>query len=41
MTSSQPCNAQAGLELPCSLAQLKRIIMETVAASKKMNGEVA
>lgn len=31
---------KAGLELPCSLAQIKRIIVETVAVSKKMNGMV-
>lgn len=31
---------QAGLELPFSLAQLKRAIVETVAYSKKMNGKV-
>lgn len=31
---------KAGLELPCSLPQMKRVIVETVAASKKMNGMV-
>ena len=30
---------QAGISLPFSLAQLRRIIIETVAHSQKMNGE--